>query len=247
MRPLTTRVLVASACMAAMAVPVAAGAATDTGAKRFCALNFRISQTFNEQPDQDAPAKAQQAFVKKLNAVLTRAEKAAPSDISADVTTAVTALKADLASAFEDPAVGEAVGAVDQWALENCGYEVVEVSLVDYSFEGVPATMPTGKSVFNLTNGGADSHEMIVFRIKTDTPLEELLSLDEEEAERQIEFIAAGFAEPGDSGTVYADLKKAGRYAAVCFIPTGTHGDTEGDGPPHFAEGMVAEFTVDKA
>ena len=63
----------------------------------------------------------------------------------------------------------------------------------------------------------------------------------------QIEFVAAGFAEPGDTGTVYADVKKPGRYAAVCFIPTGTHGDTEGDGPPHFVQGMVAEFTVDQA
>jgi uncharacterized cupredoxin-like copper-binding protein len=230
-----------------MAVPVAAGAATDSGAKKFCDLNFRISQTFNEQPDQDAPAKAQNAFEKKLNAVLTKAEKVAPSAISNEVTTAVTALKDDLNRAFEDPAVGEAVGAIDEWAVENCGYEVVDVSLVDYAFEGVPDTMPTGKSVFNLTNDGADSHEMIVFRLKTDTPLDELLALDQDEAEKQIEFIAAGFAEPGDTGTAYADLKKPGRYAAACFIPTGTHGDVEGDGPPHFAQGMTAEFTVEKA
>ncbi len=177
MRPLSPRVLVASVCMAAMSVPVAvgaagaAGAATDAGAKKFCNLNFRINQTFAEQPDPAAPAKAQKAFVKKLNAVLTRAGKAAPSDISTEVTTAVTALKDDVSAAFQDPDVGEAVGAVDQWALTNCDYDVVDVSLVDYGFEGVPATMSTGKAVFGLTNDGADSHEMVVFRLKTDTPV----------------------------------------------------------------------------
>ena len=87
---------------------------------------------------------------------------------------------------------------------------------------------------------------MILFRIKTDTPVEELLA-DEKKAEKESEFVGAGFAEPGvGTGSALVDLKKPGRYAAVCFIPVGTHGDTEGDGPPHFTEGMVSEFTVEK-
>jgi hypothetical protein len=40
-----------------------------------------------------------------------------------------------------------------------------------------------------------------------------------------------------------ADLEP-GDYAVVCFIPTGSGGDTEGDGPPHFTKGMVSYFEV---
>ncbi len=40
-------------------------------------------------------------------------------------------------------------------------------------------------------------------------------------------------------------LKKTGNYAALCFIPVGTTSEeTEGTGPPHFTEGMAAEFEV---
>ena len=247
MQALSTRALVASACMAVMTIPVAAGAAsTDAATTRFCDANFRINSTFNEQPNSNAGAKKQKAFVKKLNAVLTRADKLAPRDIAEEVSTAVTALKADLDTAFEDSAVGEAVAAIDQWVADNCGYQTVDVTLEDYSFEGIPSTLDTGKTVFELTNNGSDSHEIILFRIKTDTPIEDLLA-DEKQAEKESEFVGAGFAEPGDTGSALVDLKKPGRYAAVCFIPVGTHGDTEGDGPPHFTEGMVSEFTVEKA
>lgn len=39
-----------------------------------------------------------------------------------------------------------------------------------------------------------------------------------------------------------------GDYAALCFIPTGStmanSDEPDGDGPPHFTQGMKTEFTV---
>ena len=158
-----------------------------------------------------------------------------------------TAFKADLEGAFDDPAVQEGIGVMDEWALENCDYEVVEVTGVDYAFEGLPDTLATGQTVFSFTNDGTELHEMILFRVKTDTPIEDLLA-DEETAEQETEAVGAAFAGPGDSGSGYAVVKKAGRYAAVCFIPQGTTSfETEGTGPPHFTLGMVTEFTVEEA
>ena len=40
------------------------------------------------------------------------------------------------------------------------------------------------------------------------------------------------------------NLSESGSYAIVCFIPIGSVGAAEGDGPPHFVEGMVHEFMV---
>ena len=49
---------------------------------------------------------------------------------------------------------------------------------------------------------------------------------------------------PGGSDVVSWHLAEPGNYAAVCFVSVGSVGETEGDGPPHFTQGMVHEFTV---
>lgn len=54
------------------------------------------------------------------------------------------------------------------------------------------------------------------------------------------EFVTATFAEPGDEGSALVTLEP-GDYAMVCFVPVGG-GE---DGPPHFTEGMLHEFTVE--
>jgi hypothetical protein len=82
---------------------------------------------------------------------------------------------------------------------------------------------------------------MGVFRINDDETrsLEEILQLPEEEQMELATPVTFAFAPPGGSFTAFADLEP-GRYAALCFIPVGG-GE---DGPPHFTEGMFAEFQV---
>ena len=63
-------------------------------------------------------------------------------------------------------------------------------------------------------------------------------------------FVGGGFAPMnGSVGYAFLDLSESGEYAALCFVPTGTvmseDGEvTEGSGPPHFVQGMIAEFNV---
>jgi hypothetical protein len=126
--------------------------------------------------------------------------------------------------------------------VEACGFETVDVSMVDYAYEGVPETIPAGTVAFNVTNDGAEEHEMLLIK-KADgvaESFEEIAQLPEEESESLVEFKGAAFAPPGESSATLAELTP-GDYAMICFIPVGG-GE---DGPPHFTEGMLAEFTVE--
>ncbi|MGH9110702.1 MAG: hypothetical protein ACRDZN_00110 [Acidimicrobiales bacterium] len=136
---------------------------------------------------------------------------------------------------------GENIGPIDEFALGDCGYDTVDVSGVDYAFEGIPETTPAGTTGFRFTNDGTEPHEMVIFRVNDGVTgsLEELLAAPEEDAGQNLTFAGAAFAEPGQWGATFADLEP-GRYAAVCFVPVGG----AEDGPPHFMQGMSGEFEV---
>ena len=70
------------------------------------------------------------------------------------------------------------------------------------------------------------------------------MELPEEEVFSKITLVNATFADPGGTDAASWNLNSPGRYAVVCFIPVGSVGEAEGDGPPHFTEGMVQEFEV---
>ena len=123
----------------------------------------------------------------------------------------------------------------------GCGYEEVDITAVDYAFENVPESVPSGTVSFSLANEGDEQHEFILFRRadgETRT-VDELLALPEEESETALLFTQAIVTEPGATGYANAELE-AGGYVAICFLPVG--GGEEG--PPHFTEGMVTEFEV---
>jgi len=142
----------------------------------------------------------------------------------------------------------------------------LNITAVNYSFGDVPATVEAGTRL-TLTNAAEDeAHELVLFRIVDgeERPLSEILALPEEEAQTLTTFQGVAFAFPGEE-TSYPEgdttVNEAGRYAIVCFIPVGgdiakmkealANRDEEaaeppdlGDGPPHFTQGMAAEFTV---
>jgi len=221
-----------------------AGAATSAATTKFCDANFEISLLFNTLPDGEPTAKQLKALAKQLNPQLTAALKVAPSEIKTDVETAVKALKADPTSLFTDDAVGQAGGAIDEWAVANCDYATIDVTAADYSFSGIPADVAKGKTVVVMTNTGAEPHLAVIARKKTDKSAEEILALPEAQARKQIEELGSAYADAGGTGTGYVDLEKSGDYIALCPIATGSTSDTEGTGPPHFVQGMYTEFTV---
>src|SRR5688500_2503618 len=232
--------------------PAAAGPSGDQ--EVFCQARIDVEEEFGklfetEEPDQDV--------IDEINGLLDELDATASPEIAAQVTTVTGALRQGLETGFEsdpfeDPAVQEAATAIDAFINANCGFEIVDVTALDYEFEGLPKSVPAGVVGFNFTNSGAEVHEIVIFKIKGDQSLKKILSLSEKKAEKKLRFINATGAPPGESAdSIYADLGP-GRYGAVCHVPVGTtseedleeeHGDE--DVPTHVDEGMYQEFTVE--
>ncbi len=149
-----------------------------------------------------------------------------------------------------DPDYRAADERVDVFIADSCGYDTIEVSAVEYTFENLPTSVPAGRTSFVFTNNGAEIHEMVVFRIDDDVTetIGEILAL-EDDASSKVQFIGSTVGAQGETDTETLELTP-GRYAALCFIPVGTTDATnvgeseEPPGPPHFTAGMQAEFTV---
>ena len=200
----------------------------------FCDTRAELEQQFNaDQPDVEA-----------ITGLLADLEASATTDLAANAA-ALGEVLAQAAAANEDPtadpAFGENIGAIDEFVLAECGYERVDVSGVEYAFEGLPATVAPGRTAFVLSNDGAEPHELVLFKLADgeERPAAELFALPEEELFASLTQAGGAAAEPGDTGLTIADLEP-GRYVASCFMPVGG----AEDGPPHFMEGMTADFEV---
>lgn len=171
----------------------------------------------------------------------------------------------DASTDTESPAPIDEEGAEETPAATG---ETVRITGVDYAFEGVPDSVEPGTELTFTNASEAEFHEMVVMRIDDDEDrtVEELLQLSEDESEQVTEFVGVQFAPPGEDGISPPDappgpvvLEETGRYALLCFIPTGAdpeafvqaleEGEGEGPpdvegGPPHFTKGMAAEVTV---
>lgn len=143
----------------------------------------------------------------------------------------------------------------------------LEVTAVDYAFEGLPDTIESGTMLTMVNNSDEEAHELVAIRLPDDEerPVSELIALPEEELGEIISTEPATvlIAAPGEeSMAVVGDgtIEESGRYAIVCFIPVGADpaevlavpgpdatepADGEPPGPPHASEGMYAELTVE--
>lgn len=193
---------------------------------------------------------------------------------SAALTAALTAALAlaacgggdDTAAVAEpDPAAAEDAGAAEADGIEEAEDEVVEVVLLDFAFDGLPDAVPAGTRFTVVNEAPAELHELVAFRLPDDEDrsVEELTTLSPVELVEALgEPAAVLLAEPGGpqipavgDGT----LSEPGRYAIMCFIPTGVdpqeylrvaaeteEGPPQVDGgPPHFVQGMFAELVVE--
>jgi len=144
--------------------------------------------------------------------------------------------------------------------------ETVEVTAVDYGYEGLPESVKAGTRLSLVNASEVEFHELVTFRIPDDEErsVEELLALPEEEQMALFQGPPAAviLAGPASSESIYAVgdgvLTEAGRYLVACFIPVGADPEAFAEaaasganeppevegGPPHFTEGMWAELTV---
>ncbi len=150
---------------------------------------------------------------------------------------------------FESTEFGENFSTVGAVANDACANEILDIVAIDYGFEGVPGEVSAGLIGVNFSNDGAELHELVILRKNdgVDQSFDELFALGEEEGQKLVTEAGGSFAFPGEDAAGLFDLTTPGEYVAVCFIPVGTTpdaGDEGGSGPPHFTEGMKAEFTV---
>jgi uncharacterized cupredoxin-like copper-binding protein len=115
----------------------------------------------------------------------------------------------------------------------------IGITADEYSFDGVPRTLTAGEHRFQLLNRGDEPHEMVIVRLKDGvSSVDQVLALPEDEAMTKVEMVGQAQAAPGEKSEKLTVNLAAGRYGVLCFIPTGN------GGPPHFEQGMKAEFTV---
>lgn len=196
-----------------------------------------------------------------VDASLQAAEDSAPDEISDAVATMADEARTMMAEAEEateegpPPIPGDefftASSEVGGYLSDNCDFETVDVTATNYEFAGFPESVPTGTTLFTLANEADEFHEIILFQLAEgeERPVEELLTLPDEEVEGLVTEKAFAFAPPGAETFVTAELE-AGRYVALCFVPVGATPEALESGEPldeadgHFMHGMVSEFEV---
>ena len=147
------------------------------------------------------------------------------------------------------------------------GDDTKTVTAADYAFEDLPKSVDAGTTLTLKNASTKEIHEMVVFRIPDGEKrsVQQLVNLPESE---QTAIFGEGppamvmIAPPGGGEMIQAlgdgKLTEKGRYAVVCFIPTGAdpaaylaaaQAPSDGPpqvagGPPHTAQGMYGEITV---
>lgn len=158
-----------------------------------------------------------------------------------------------------------AADATTTTAASEAADDAIAVTAVDYRYQDLPDDISAGSTLTLRNDSDAEIHELVALRLADDETrtVDDLLALPQAELEAlftappALVLIAppgeTGFAAVGDGA-----LSEPGRYAVVCFIPTGADPDTYLDalqqnpgqppqvegGPPHFTAGMSSEIQV---
>jgi hypothetical protein len=163
----------------------------------------------------------------------------------------VEILETEGPASFDHPEFNRLNATVQGAAIEDCDVTAVEVTGVDYAYEGAPELLAEGVIGFRFHNGGTEVHEMVLLRKNDDVSesFAELTALPRDESYQKVQGFGRWSAEPNQSDARIARLTP-GDYAMICTIPVGTTAlsqleSAEGTGEPHFARGMLHEFTVE--
>jgi hypothetical protein len=195
-----------------------------------CDLKLQIDAADFESPTS----------LEDVSALVGQAQEAAPPELEEAFRTIVDAYgnAAEDEAALESPEFTAASAEVAEATHTGCGWEQVDITNVEYAFEGVPDEVPAGVTSFLTTNEGEEPHVAVLMQVPDD--LEDPASiLESPEPPAGTELVGAAFGVPGDMAGFAADLEP-GTYFMFCDIPVGG----EEEGAPHFTEGMQRVFTV---
>lgn len=220
----------------------AAGGDTDTFCSALIEFNTAV---FEVELDETSTPEDATAAGEQLKPIWDEVTANAPDEVATtadELALTIDALVEGDAEAFNSDETFESYTALVEDGVEACDLPTTEVTAVDYTYEGLPATMEAGPAAVNITNEGSEEHEIFILKLpegETRSAEEILAGVDPDSDEPPGQFVGVAFAPPGESSGTLVDLTP-GRYIAACAIPVGG-GE---DGPPHFSQGMHAEFSV---
>lgn len=116
--------------------------------------------------------------------------------------------------------------------------QLVTVTAGDFFFR-MPDTLQAGVTTLRIVNNGPGLHHIALLRLNEGHTMADLMEALGKHGPLPAwaeEVGGPNTPAPGDSAQTAVDLA-AGRYAAICFIPTA-------EGVPHVMKGMAHEFTV---
>lgn len=149
----------------------------------------------------------------------------------------------------------------DEAGATTAEASTLEVTGVDYAFEGVPSDVEAGTRLSFSNGSDAEAHELVVVRLTDATPpVEEFLQLQMQEGMEVSELVGVSIALPGEQGRVTKGdllLDEPGQYLLLCAIPLETPPQQVADhpfgpppgapppaNPPHFTRGMTSVVEV---
>jgi hypothetical protein len=112
------------------------------------------------------------------------------------------------------------------------------ITLVDYGFD-VSRPLVAGRQVIRVRNTAAQPHELVLVRLAPGNSIGDLTTWIRQPNAPPPAVPVAGLTPiaPGVEANITVDLAP-GEYGLICVIPDAT------DGAPHFAHGMMRQFTV---
>jgi hypothetical protein len=133
--------------------------------------------------------------------------------------------------------------------LNNCRYPVVDITGLEYGYDGVPQSVRARTFAVRFSNTGAELHEILLLKITQNQSLQHVLHRGGDAVkENGLRSISSIYASPGESNVGFFEVTKPGRYVMACLIPQGTSSrEQHGKGDPHIGLGMFAEFSVEPA
>jgi ABC-type glycerol-3-phosphate transport system substrate-binding protein len=131
-----------------------------------------------------------------------------------------------------------ASGGTDTATEAAAGGQVIDVTAVDYKFEGLPDTLEKGPVTVNFSNEGKEAHMMVFGKVNEGYTLDDVIKAQGEDGTAtQVGVITP--VEPGADSTtpIKGEITQPGHYFMLCPLKTK-------DGKNHFELGQEYEFDV---
>jgi hypothetical protein len=245
-------VLVALPLVGALLGVAPAAAQPTPEATAFCDAALKADRAVAKVASGGTP---KQEDVQAAETALGQVETTAPPEIVTQVQAVVAATRTGIQSGQDpreaDPSFEQNFNAMEEYRYNSCGYTQLEVTGVEYEFQGLPKTMPAGTVAIRFTDTGAEIHELAIYRMKTRDSLKKVIGLSEKEQSKKLQEVGGTFAMQNQTTFSFAELTKPGRYAVICHLPVGSTSIEAAEGAgrnakSHADEGMYATITVEK-